>query len=93
MQNPIEPTGIIDHTPKPEVKGDSQEKCPFCGVPVQPTAPKCGKCGKNLRDKKANKQRSINDGTYKNKLTFVVAIITGSIFLIFVVFAIIGFFI
>jgi uncharacterized membrane protein YvbJ len=82
---------IIDNTKAVQEKKPEQEKCPFCGAVVQPTAEKCAKCGKNLRDKKADKQRAINDGTYHDKLTITISIITGAIFLVFLIIAIIGF--
>jgi uncharacterized membrane protein YvbJ len=68
-----------------------EEKCPYCGAKVEPIDETCPKCKKPLRDKKADKQRAINDGTYRDVPTMIVAIATGSILVIFVVIAIIGF--
>lgn len=81
---------IIENAKAPEAKKAQEEKCPFCGAKVQPTDIKCSKCHKNLRGKKADKQRAVNNGTYHDVVTMVVAIVTGSIFMIFIIIAIIG---
>jgi len=85
---------LIDNTKDLEQnKKPTTEKCPYCDAVVQTTAERCAKCGKNLRDKKAIRKRAINDGTCHDKLTLWVAIVTGSILLLFIVIAIIGNFI
>jgi len=68
-----------------------EEECPYCGTKVEPSDETCPKCKKPLRDKKADRQRAIKDGTFHDVPTMIIAIATGSILVIFVVIAIIGF--
>jgi uncharacterized membrane protein YvbJ len=81
---------IIDNTKDVAAK-PKEEKCPYCGAKVDPLDQTCPKCKKPLRDKKADKQRAINDGTYHDIPTMIIAIATGSILIVFIVIAIIGF--
>jgi len=83
-------TGVDKNKTKTPAK-PKEEECPYCGAKVEPGDEICPKCKKPLQDKKADEQRAIKNGTYHDVPTMIIAIATGSILVIFVVIAIIGF--